>query len=170
MATLLATALLAGGCGSGGSTPTLKTTPIAKAIAKSFLDQRHIYTKVHCPHDVPQQKGHGFECTAILDVGRYPVSVDQTNDQGHVTWGSKKPLTVLNVARIRSAIRRTVLKTKHVRAHVDCPSMILQKQGLTFSCFATVAAGEATAKIKAGRYTLTVTETDDAGHVKYAGH
>jgi hypothetical protein len=88
--------VLFAGCGGGGkstsSTPTpasthiLDTGKVAQAIQDSIKAERKLKAKVVCPSQVPQQKGFKFACLAVLKHGSTTFTVDQTDDQGHVTY------------------------------------------------------------------------------------
>ncbi len=152
-------ALSLSGCGS--SAPTLSTIAIERAIAASILAQHNLRTKVECPSRVERRAGVTFVCTAKLEVGTYPVGVVETNDKGHVRYQNRSRLTVLDIARVQSAISATILDQRHLRSSVICPSEVIQRAGVQFGCTATVADRD---------FPFTVTEQDDAGHVRYVGH
>ncbi len=155
---LVAGAVLAG-CGS--SSAKLDTVVVERAIANSILAERHVDATVGCPPRIPQQKGRVFTCTARLAVGAYPVSVTEIDGNGHVRYGNAAPLGVLDTARVARAITISIRTQRRLRAHVVCPSGVLQQKGLVFTCTATVH----------GRgYPFTVTEVDGNGHVQYVGH
>ncbi len=80
-------------------------------------------------------------------------------------WNTRLPVAVLDIKRVTSAIHASVLAQRGVQAQVTCPSQVLQRQGLTFTCSAVVQTG--TRKVKPASYPFTVTEVDGAGHVKY---
>jgi hypothetical protein len=90
---LLALLVLAG-CGGGGgnaktsttATHSLDTSKVAQAIRDSIRSERQLKARVVCPSQVPQQKGYRFACLAVLKHGTTTFSVDQTDDQGHVTY------------------------------------------------------------------------------------
>jgi hypothetical protein len=152
---LVATALLTA-CGS--STPTLNDGVLERAIAGSILNDRHVHTRVQCPPSVPRKAGHVFTCTAHLDAGTYPVTVTETNASGHVRFENTTPLVILDIEKVKRAITRSMLSQRHLRATVDCPQEVLQKQGVAFACIATA---------KGRKYYFLATETDGKGHVKY---
>lgn len=151
-------ALSIAGCGS--SIPSLNTAPIAHAIGQSILAQRNITTTVHCPATVPRRAGVQFTCIARLQVGSYPVSVQETNGSGRVRYGNAAPLVVLNIKKVQSAISGSILTQRHLRAVVVCPAQVVQQAGLTFTCTATV---------NGAHYPFAVTETNGHGHVRYEG-
>ncbi len=158
---LAASALVApalSGCGS--SSPTLNTATVERAIARSILAQRNLYATVGCPSKVPRKVGFAFTCTAHLEVGRYPVSVTETNGDGHVRYENQAPLVVLKIARVERAIEQSILGQRHLHATATCPAEVIQEAGIVFTCTAAVAGQ---------RYPFAVTEVDGDGHVRYVG-
>jgi hypothetical protein len=151
-------ALCIASCGS--STPSLHTAPVARAIAQSILAQRNITTAVHCPPTVPRRAGVRFTCIARLDVGSYPVPVEETNANGRVRYGNTAPLVILNIHKVQSAIAGSILSQRHLRAVVVCPAEVIQQAGVTFTCSATVSGA---------RYPFAVSETNGHGHVRFEG-
>jgi hypothetical protein len=154
----LLTAALSG-CGSG-ATVKLNTSAVERAIANSILAERHIYSLVSCPNGIPQQAGRAFTCRARLKVGAYPVSVTEIDAQGHIHYSNATPLTVLDMARVTHAIKASILAQRRLRAHVSCPTDVLQQKGVSFVC---------TAKVAGRGYPFAVTEADSYGHVRYVG-
>jgi hypothetical protein len=146
--------------GCGGSTPTVNGPAVARAIAQSILTERHVYTTVSCPPDVPQEAGRTFTCTANLDVGTYPVPVTVVDGNGHVRWASQAPLVVLKIAGVERAIKRSIRSQRNLDATVQCPRQVLQRAGLVFKCTATVNGRS---------YPFTVTEVDGRGNVRFVG-
>ena len=65
---------------------------------------------------------------------------------------------MLNTGKIETAIQKSILDQRGVKAEVSCPEDVVQKKDLVFSCDAVVDSN--TTK-------FTVTELDDAGHVHY---
>ncbi len=153
--------------GCGGSTPTVGTASIESAITKALLVQRGARANVTCPAKVPAQKGKVFTCYASLNVGQYPVSVTETDSKGHVKWGSKAALVILNTRDVSASIEQSVRSQRGVSATVSCPQDVLQKAGLSFICKAVVA--RAGSRVKAGTYQFRATEADSLGHVRYVG-
>jgi hypothetical protein len=158
-AALLALTALAG-CGSNASTATLDTVKLERAIAGSILTGHHVYTLVSCPAHVPQRRGHRFACTANLSVGSYPVYVTEVDGDGRVSYGDDTPLSTLDTQRVEQSIAASIHTQRGLRAHVACPSEVLQQQGLAFTC---------TAAVSNRRYPFAVTESDGNGHVRYVG-
>ncbi len=158
------TATLAG-CGSsttkhGSSTAKqLDTVNVERAIARSILTERHIYSLVSCPAE-PQQSGRTFTCEAKLTVGTYPMYVTETDGSGHVRYGNKTPLVALDTARVERAIADSTLAQRGLHARVACPAGVLQHKGLVFTC---------TARVGGKHYPFSVTEVDGHGHVRYIG-
>lgn len=149
-----------GAWGCGGSSPKLDTAPVERAIAATILAQRQIHSTVTCPEEVPRKRGTAFTCLAHLAVGAYPVHVAETNSSGHVRYGSSAPLVILNIERVQRAIERSILQQRGLRATVSCPSEVLQRAGITFTCEAAVGGR---------RHPFSVAELDNGGHVRYVG-
>jgi hypothetical protein len=151
-------ALLLSACGS--STPTLNTITEERAIAASILTQHHLHAAVRCPSNPPRKAGFTFTCTAKFDVGTYPVTVSETNGRGHVRYQDQNPLVALDIAKVEQSIRESISSQRRLNSTVACPTEVLQKAGIVFTCIATVS----------GRgYPFAVTEVDDSGHVRYVG-
>jgi hypothetical protein len=148
------------GCGS--SAKSLDSAKVARAIATSILAEHHLRATVECPHQVPQESGRVFACSARLDAGAYPVRVNEVGDDGEVRYEDSTPLVVLNVAKVQRAIDASVLSQRRLHASASCPREVLQRAGVVFWCTATVD-GETT------RYPFRVSELDNAGHVRYIG-
>lgn len=86
-------------CGSDSpsvAAPTTSTTPVqlntqtvASAIKKSIKDQRSIKAHVVCPSPIVQKQGNDFVCKATTKDGTVTdFAVQQTDDQGHVTYAA----------------------------------------------------------------------------------
>lgn len=159
-AAVLLASIGASACGS--SAKRLDGEKVERAIATSVLRERGLYTTVACPSKIPQLAGHTFTCTARLKVGAYPVSVTEVDGAGHVRYQDRRPLVVLDIAKVEHAIEASVLHQRRVRATVSCPSEVLQQAGVAFRCTAAVDGG-------ARSYPFVVTEVDDAGHLRYLG-
>jgi hypothetical protein len=160
---MLAAALIptaAGIAACGASTPTLSSFRVERAIANSILSERGVYVQVACPAKVPQRARQSFTCAAHLGAGVYPVRVTETDDAGHVRYGNAHPLVVLRIANVERAIEHSIMAQRGLRSKVTCPSEVLQKAGVSFTCAATVDGR---------RYPFAVSEVDDRGHVRYAG-
>ena len=72
--------------------------------------------------------------------------------------GSTSTAPILNTERIERAIEQATLTQRNKRVNVSCPSGVLQKKGVVFTC---------TAAYKGGSGSFIVTETDGAGRVHY---
>lgn len=78
------------------ATPTLNTNTVAEAIVQSIQEEKKLTATVKCPTDVPQKKGHDFNCVATtyrtVSGKRTPVytqfTVTQVNDRGDVYYSS----------------------------------------------------------------------------------
>lgn len=147
-------------CGSG--TRHLDSVKIERSIQQSVAQQRGLHSTVTCPAQVPQEAGRVFTCDAHLDVGIYPVTVTEIGSGGQVRFADRRPLIVLNIAKVRRAIETSVSRQRKVSASVSCPSEVLQRAGIVFRCTAVV---EGTSH----RYPFAVTELDNAGHVRFLG-
>jgi hypothetical protein len=148
--------------GCGTSTPTLDAARVQSAVASSILTERGLRSTVTCPSNVPREANHVFTCTARLDVGRYPVTVVETDGTGHVRYESRRPLVALNVAKVEHAIATSILRERHLVATVTCPAEVLQRSGIAFTCTAVISG-------RSRRYPFSVTEVDEQGHVQYVG-
>lgn len=164
VATAIATALLALaaliGCGGSTSTATLDVVKLERTIAGAILTGHHVYTLVSCPTHLPQQRGRRFTCTAKLTVGSYPVYVTEVDNSGHVSYHDNAPLSMLDTHRVEASIATAIHAQRGLLARVKCPSEVLQRRGLAFTC---------TASTGGGRHPFAVTEIDDNGHVRYVG-
>jgi hypothetical protein len=69
-----------------------------------------------------------------------------------------KTATILNTEKVERAIEHSVLAQRAKKATVSCPSGVHQKQGITFSCTATVKRVDTK---------FVVTQQDGAGRVRY---
>jgi hypothetical protein len=163
LAELLA-ALLAAVCLSAcaSSISNLDSARIERAIARSILTEHHLDATVSCPAKIRQLRGDVFTCTALFEVGTYPVTVTETGNGGEVRYRDERPLVALNIAKVQGAIEASVARERHVRAKVSCPGEVLQQVGLHFRCIAVFAGG-------ARRAEFDVQELDSTGHVRYVG-
>jgi hypothetical protein len=73
--------------------------------------------------------------------------------------GSSEPTTILNTEKVESAIEQSIVNQRDQVADVSCPSGVHQQNGLVFTCWATVGSNDTP---------FVVTQTDAAGHVRYA--
>jgi hypothetical protein len=69
-----------------------------------------------------------------------------------------KTATILNTEKVERAIEHSVSVQRGKAATVSCPSGVLQKKGLVFSC---------TALVKKASTQFVVTQQDGAGRVRY---
>lgn len=150
---------LLAGCG-GGSQKSVDNVTVARAIAASILSQHRVRTSVSCPAKVPAVAGIGFTCVARLDAGSYPVAVIVKDSAGHVRYGNRAPLVVLDIARVQRSITASIRSQRHLAATVRCPADVLGRAGLKFLC---------TAQVAARAYPFAVEEIDSSGHVRYRG-
>ena len=90
-------------------------------------------------------------------MGSYPVYVAE-GANGTFSFRNATPLKTLNVATVESAIVRAIRAQRGQSATVRCPSPILQKAGLVFTCTATLSDG---------RLLFRVVEQNDAGGVRF---
>jgi Domain of unknown function (DUF4333) len=160
LAMAVVVAVCVSGCGS--STKSLDSAKVEHAIATSILRERNLSATVACPSKVPQKAGHVFTCAARLDVGAYPVTVTEIDGSGQVRYEDQKPLIILNIAKVQHAIEASVFSQRHLRATASCPTEVLQWAGLVFQCVAVIHG-------RTRRYPFTVSEVDNAGHVRYLG-
>jgi hypothetical protein len=72
-----------------------------------------------------------------------------------------KTATILNTEKVERAIEHSVSVQRGKTATVSCPSGVLQKKGLVFSC---------TALVKKDSTQFVVTQQDGAGQVRYVAH
>ena len=136
---LAAAALGLTACGSQDR--TLLTGHVASAIAATIRQQFGIATNVTCPAHPPEQSGYRFECIARLAVGAYTVAVLETNSHGKVSYTGTGPLRALDIARIEHSIAAAMGRGRRAPASVHCPSPVLQRSGLAFTCTARTRAG-----------------------------
>ncbi len=71
---------------------------------------------------------------------------------------SSAPRVVLDTKRVELSVQAAILQQRHLPASVSCPDNVQQKQGVRFTCFATVHRR---------RYPVLVNETNGSGHVTY---
>jgi hypothetical protein len=64
----------------------------------------------------------------------------------------------LNTVTVERAIAASILAQHHLYATVRCPPKVSKETGTVFTC---------TAALNVGTYPVTVTETNDSGHVSY---
>jgi len=150
----------ASACGS--TARRLDDAKVQRAIERAILSEHDLHTRVVCPAMVPEQAGHVFVCSALLDVGAYPVTVTEIDGRGAVRFRDRRPLVALNIPKVERAIEASILSQRHIDATVSCPSEVLQQAGLAFRCTAMVHGSVST-------HPFSVRELDNAGKVRYAG-
>jgi hypothetical protein len=64
----------------------LDTSRVESSIVHSIATQRHLHATVTCPHEVLQQTGVAFTCTATVKGVRYPFEVTQVDGRGNVRY------------------------------------------------------------------------------------
>ena len=72
--------------------------------------------------------------------------------------GSSGSPTILNTEKVERAIEQSSLAQRGAQARVTCPSGVLQRKSLVFTCTATTAKGDTP---------FTVTQVDGSGNVRY---
>lgn len=136
---LAATTLGLAACGS--QSRTLLTAHVARAIAAAIQQQFGIATNVRCPAHPPEQSGYRFACIARLAVGAYTVAVLETNSHGKVSYSGSGPLRALDIVSVEHAIAGAMGHGRRAPASVHCPSPVLQRSGLAFTCTARTRGG-----------------------------
>lgn len=76
-------------CGSSGSTASLDSEKIERAIERSGFAQRGLRARVSCPADVEYAKGTSFQCVAVVGEVRTRFIVTQTDAAGHVRYEAR---------------------------------------------------------------------------------
>ena len=66
----------------------------------------------------------------------------------------------LSTAQTRAAIEESILRQRHIRATVTCPTEVARERGVTFECVAVSSSG--------ARTTFHVLEVNDRGSVRYS--
>jgi hypothetical protein len=72
--------------------------------------------------------------------------------------GCGKSAPTLNTVTVERAVAASILAQRHLSATVSCPSKVPRKAGVVFTCTAT---------LNVGTYPVSVTETNNSGHVEY---
>ena len=114
---------------------------IVVAIAATIQRQFGIATTVSCPAHPPEQSGYRFACIARLAVGAYAVTVLETNSHGRVSYTGSGPLRALDIVSVEHAIAAAMGHGRRAPASVHCPSPVLQRSGLAFTCTARTRGG-----------------------------
>jgi len=145
------------GCGSSAS--RLDTTRLQRAAAASILRGYGVHVRVSCPDDVPRRAGFRFWCTALLDVGSYPLLVVEADGEGRLRYENSAPLRTLDIEKVRRAIAGRLAAAGMHGAEVGCPAAVIQQDGGAFTCHAEAA----------GRVLrFEVRELDGAGRVRFS--
>jgi hypothetical protein len=147
------------GCGSKTDS-NLDAVHVARSIAASIEQQRHVSAQVTCPTTVPQRAHLRFWCVAEIGSSNTSFLVTERDGSGHVTYVGERPARtpVLDSAKVESAIEHTIEAKTHKQATVQCPSGIPRQSGLPFICTATTAGGATD---------FRVDQSDSDGHVTY---
>lgn len=153
---VLATVAVLAGCGS--SAGVLDTRELQRDAAATILREHGIHVRVSCPADVPRRAGFRFWCTALLDVGSYPLLVAETNGDGRLRYENNAPLQTLDIERVRRAIADRLAAAGLHGATVLCPAAVIQQAGVRFGCRAEAAGQD---------LRFSVRELDDSGRVRY---
>ncbi len=153
---VVATMILTG-CGS--STTTLDTTRLQHAAAASILQDYGVHVRVSCPASVPRKAGFRFWCTALLDVGSYPLLVAEADDRGRLRYENSAPLRTLDIGRVRRAIAGRLAAAGARGATVTCPAAVIQQAGVGFVCHAKASGRD---------FRFGVRELDGAGRVRFS--
>jgi hypothetical protein len=72
--------------------------------------------------------------------------------------GSSPRAAILNIEKVESSIKQSILSQRNREADVSCPSGVHQQEGLVFTCVATVRSVDTR---------FVVTQTDGSGDVYY---
>jgi Domain of unknown function (DUF4333) len=72
--------------GSAAPLAILGIDRVQRAIERSILQQRHVRATVACPPAVLQRAGITFTCEAAVGGRRYPFSVTELDNAGHVHY------------------------------------------------------------------------------------
>ncbi len=148
-------------CGHS-ETKTIETAQVEHELQQAILHHSGIPATVKCPTSgIKREVGFDFICAAQLEAGTYPLAVTVTSDNGEVRFVNHEPFVALNTTKVEGAIVAAVAKQRGLKADVHCPRYVLQRQGVTFTCTATVNGRD---------YPFTVTQTNNSGHVTYEGH
>ena len=121
---------------------------------------------MRCPAHPPEQSGYRFACIARLAVGAYTVAVLETNARGKVSYTGSGPLRALDILSIEHAIAAAIGHGRRAPASVRCPSPVLQRSGLGFTCTARTRSGTVvrfTVSQDDGNGRVTLASTDVAG-------
>lgn len=155
-AVLAVLGLVLSACGSSTPAKTVNGLEVNLAIASEILEQHHVDTTVECPEPVLKRAGFTFTCAANFKVGSDRIKVIETDDRGHITYTGEVPLVTLDLFAVDRAIKQAA-GTQAGTTKVKCPTQVLQKSGVSFTCTATVGGKT---------HTFKVTETSNSGQVR----
>lgn len=100
-------------------------------------------------------------CAAVVSAcgssGSSPSSTTKTSRAA--------PTVDLDTAHVARAIEHSITTQRHKSSHVVCPSVVVQRQGVTFKCQATVLTPKKPSVVTP----FLVTVTSNKGHVTYVG-
>ena len=113
-------------------------------------------TSVDCPKDQDAKKDAAFTCTAALDSGQtVTVKVTGDDDKGNVTVALLE--TVLDGTKFGPGEAKILSADYSTTITVDCPAVIVTKNGATFTCKATDPTGDT----RTVTFTSKNTDTND---------
>jgi hypothetical protein len=95
---------------------------------------------------------------AVVPLRARPVGLVAAVLVGPLLSGCGSSTPTLNTVTEERAIAASIQTQHHLYATVHCPSKPPRKAGFTFVCMAD---------LDVGMYPVTVTETNDSGHVRY---
>ena len=151
---LLATALVAAGCGSD----TVDSGKVESGIEQDLSSPTAPVTSVSCPDDVEEDEGDTFSCSAKLEGGgKAKVKVTQTNNVNSFTYAFEPGTLVLTDDTVEPLLEKDLAANGVPGTTADCPDTIKVKAGETVTCTATGSGGRQT--------DLTFTFTSDDGTI-----
>jgi hypothetical protein len=104
--------------------------------------------------------------------GRLPVTV--TVSVTGVAGGAPSTvhnmllITAVDTVRVARAIEGSILAQRHIHAKVTCPSVVIERQGNTFRCFATTVIGKGKHQTRS-RTPFKVIQENGEGEITYVG-
>ncbi len=131
-----------------GCTKTLDLESAEESFATRIEDETGVsLASVTCPEDVVAEQGSTFECRATADDGtEIDLTVRQTDGEGNVSFD--EPLLHTPEAE------RSLAGQLGPGAAVDCPDLVLVRQGHVVTC---------QAETRDGKRALELTFEDDEG-------
>jgi hypothetical protein len=75
--------------------------------------------------------------------------------------------TNLDTARVARSIKQSIVTQRHLKAEVSCPPQVIQQQGRTFECVATIHNAKKPSKVVKTPFVVTV--QNSKGYVTYVG-